>query len=132
MNSSAKVALFFLRFSVFLVFLVWSVDKLVRPEHASLVFQNFYKLPSFGPLASYALGAGQILLSFTFLLGICKRYTYGAVFVLHLISTVSSYRQYWQPYENVNILFFAALPMLAACFALFVMRDQDTLLTLGK
>jgi putative oxidoreductase len=28
-----------------------------------------------------------------------------------------------------NLLFFAAWPMLAACIALYLLRDQDTLLT---
>ena len=44
------LALFFLRLSVFIVFFVWTVDKFVRPSHASTVYQKFYFLPAFaGP-----------------------------------------------------------------------------------
>jgi putative oxidoreductase len=49
--------------------------------------------------------------------------------VLHGISTLSSYRQYLDPFDN--LLFFAAWPMLAACVALFLLRDLDTKWTLG-
>jgi hypothetical protein len=52
------------------------------------------------------------------------------VFVLHGISTLSSYRQYLDPFDN--LLFFAAWPMLAACFALYSLRDLDTRWTLAR
>lgn len=42
------------------------------------------------------------------------------VLLLHGISTLSSYRQYLDPFNN--LLFFAAWPMLAACFALYLLR----------
>lgn len=34
--------------------------------------------------------------------------------------------------EGPNLLFFAAWPMLAACLALFLLRDEDTLATVGS
>ena len=58
-----------------------------------------------------------------------RRLTYGAVLVLHAISTLSSYRQYLSPFEGSNLLFFAAWPMLAACVGLYLLRDHDTLFT---
>ncbi len=58
-----------------------------------------------------------------------KTWTYGAVLLFHAVSTLSS----WQMYLGFdNLLFFAAWPMLAACFTLFWLRDQDTLLTVGN
>lgn len=36
-------------------------------------------------------------------------------------------RQYLHPFEGVNLLLFAAWPMLAACLALYALRDADTL-----
>jgi len=36
-------------------------------------------------------------------------------------------RQYLNPWQN--LLFFAAWPMLAACVALYLLRDADTLLS---
>jgi len=102
-SKKLKKALFALRLGVFSVMLVWSLDKFSNPEHAAVVFQNFYFSPSFGPSAFYVIGAVELMITIGFLLGIQKRLTYGAVFLLHLISTLSSYKQYLQ----MELLFFA-------------------------
>jgi hypothetical protein len=52
--------------------------------------------------------------------------------VLHALSTLAPFKLYLAPYEGPNILFFAAWPMLAACFALYYLRDQDTMMSIGK
>jgi len=78
---------------------------------------------------SYALGAAELLLLLAFLVGYRKRVTYGAVLVLHAISTLAAYRQYLAPLSN--LLFFAAWPMLAACFALYTLRDLDSRWVVG-
>jgi hypothetical protein len=59
-------------------------------------------------------------------LGVQKSLTYGAVLILHGISTLSAFRQYLHPFEGPNLLFFAAWPALAACYALYVLREFDT------
>lgn len=61
------LALLSLRLGVFLVMLMWTLDKFVAPDHAAGIF------------------------------------------------------------GFDNLLFFAAWPMLAACFSLYLLRDQDTL-----
>jgi len=81
---------------------------------------------------AYGIGILELLLLFGFLAGVRKRFTYGAVFLLHAISTFSSYKQYLSPFEGANLLFYAAWPMLAACFALYLLRDLDTLWVLRK
>lgn len=126
------LALFLLRVSVFVVFLVWTLDKFVRPQHASTVYQHFYFAPALSAAVFYVLGFIELVLILGFLLGIRKKLTYGAVLLLHFISTVTCYAQYLAPYEQMNILFYAAWPMLAACFALYVLRDHDTLFTFSK
>jgi putative oxidoreductase len=125
-----RMALFLTRVSIFVVFLVWSLDKFLNPSHASKVFQHFYFSPAFGPGVSYAIGALQLAISVGFLLGIRKKLTYGAVLLMHFISTSASYQIYLKPFAMPNMLFFAAFPMLAACYVLFILRDQDTLLSL--
>ncbi|MDX1588900.1 MAG: hypothetical protein R3296_08170 [Oleiphilaceae bacterium] len=120
-------ALLALRLGVFVVMLMWTLDKFVQPDHAARVFEGFYGLAGLGATAFYVLGALQMVLILGFLLGIRKRLTYGLVFLLHGISTLSSYAQYLNPFEN--LLFFAAWPMLAACFALYLLRDADRLFT---
>jgi hypothetical protein len=119
-----SLALLALRGGVFLVMLMWTLDKFVNAPHAARIFENFYGVGGLGPAVMTALGAAELLLILAFAAGYRKRFTYGAVFVLHGISTLLSYRQYLQPFDN--LLFFAAWPMLAACFALYLLRDLDT------
>ncbi len=71
-----------------------------------------------------------MLIVLAFLAGAWKRFTYGAVLVLHAISTLAAYRQYLDPLSN--LLFLAAWPMLAACSALYTRRDLDTRWVLGS
>jgi hypothetical protein len=122
--------LFLMRVSVFVVFLIWTLDKFLRPDHAASVYQKFYFTPALSAAAMYVLGAIEVVILAGFLLGVRKKLTYGIVLLLHLISTVSSYKQYLAPFESMHILFFAAIPMLAACYTLYVLRDHDTMLIL--
>ena len=121
------VALLTLRLGVFIVMIMWTLDKFVQPEHTAGVFANFYGLGGLGPSIFMVLGILQLILVLAFLFGIAKRFSYGLVFLLHGISTLSSYAQYLDAFNN--LLFFAAWPMLAACFTLYYLRDQDTLMT---
>jgi hypothetical protein len=126
------VALLVLRLTVFLVMLVWTIDKFVRPEHAGSVYEHFYFLRGFGPVIIYAIGVAELVLLIGFVIGFAPWLTYGLVFLLHAVSTFSSFRQYLHPFEGPNILFFAAWPMLGACFTLYYLRDLDTLFKLGS
>ncbi|MCK5512572.1 MAG: hypothetical protein KAI96_07165 [Thermodesulfovibrionia bacterium] len=131
-NNRLPVALFFLRLGIFVVMFIWTIDKFIRPEHSAAVFENFYFISGFSAVLSYVIGAVEMIIIAGFLLGYQKKWTYGAVLVLHGISTLSSFKQYLSPFEGPNLLFFAAWPMLAACFALYYLRDQDTLLVVKK
>ncbi|MBC6478053.1 MAG: hypothetical protein GDA56_09930 [Hormoscilla sp. GM7CHS1pb] len=119
-------ALLLLRLSVFLVMLVWTLIKFVQPERAARIFEKFYFLGGFGNIAIYVVGVVQLAIIIGFAIGFQKRWTYLAVLFLHAVSTFSSYKQYLAPYQDSNILFFAAWPMLAACFTLYYLRDLDT------
>lgn len=66
------------------------------------------------------LGIAELLLILAFVAGYQKRTSYGDVLILHAISTVSSYRQYLDPFNN--LLFFTAWTMLATCVALYAAR----------
>ena len=132
-NDVRRVALVLLvlRLTVFLVMLMWTIDKFVRPGHAVSVFENFYGLRGFGDAVIFGLAGAELLLIFAFVVGFAQRFTYGAVLLLHVISTLSSWRQYCAPFEGNNLLFFAAWPMLGACFALYYLRDMDTFWRVG-
>ncbi len=125
-------ALFLLRISVFLVFLVWVIDKFVNPAHSAKVLEGFYGLGGVGNSVFYVLGVLQLLVVLAFVAGFMKTWSYGIVLLMHGLSTLVAFRQYLAPFEGSNILFFAAWPMLAACFTLFYLRDFDTRWTISK
>lgn len=118
-------ALCLLRLSIFLVMLMWTLDKFLRPEHAAGVFAHFYALGGLGSGVFYALGGLELILLLGFVIGAARRFTYGAVLLLHVVSTFSAWHQYLHPHEGANLLFFAAWPMLAAGVALYLLRDND-------
>jgi hypothetical protein len=111
---------------------IWTIDKFLHPEHAAKVFESFYFIGGLGSSAFYIIGLIELVIIVGFLAGYKKRLTYGAVLILHGISTISTVKQYLTPFEGPNLLFFAAWPMLAACFVLYYLRDLDTLLAVEK
>jgi len=58
-----------------------------------------------------------------------KTLSYGLGLLLHAVSTLATYQELFAPF-GANHLFLAALPVLAAFIALFLLRRQDTLLSL--
>lgn len=117
-----------LRISVFVVMLIWTLDKFVQPEHSGKVFEGFYGIGGLSSEVFYLIGVAELIFILAFLAGAWKRVTYAAVLILHAVSTFSSYKQYLDPFNN--LLFFAAWPMLAACLTLYWLRDLDTRWTL--
>lgn len=126
-NNRIEWALLLLRLGVFIVMFTWTVDKLISPGHAAQVYENFYFIGGLGPAVMIIIGALEMLVILAFLAGLWKRYTYGFVMIVHGISTLSSWKQY---FVEPNLLFFAAWPMLAACVALYMLRDLDKKFTL--
>ena len=123
-----QLPLLTLRLGVFLVMLMWTLDKFLNPGHSSAVFANFYGIDNAGPTLLSLLAVVEMVLLLLFVTGTFKKWTYGAVLLLHAVSTLSSYKQYLAPFET--LLFFAAWPMLSACFVLFMLRDYDNKLTI--
>ena len=116
-----------LRLGVFIVMVMWTLDKFVNPGHSARIFENFYGISGSTDTIAYILGTLQLSLVIAFLVGFKKRITYGAIFIMHGLSTLSSYNQYIDGFNN--LLFFAAWPMWAACFVLYLLRDQDVKFT---
>ncbi|MDN6276795.1 hypothetical protein [Psychrobacter sp.] len=129
MPKHLPISLLLLRLGIFVVFLFWTLDKFIKPEHAAGVMSKFYGMESMGGTLLYVMGTVQLILILLFVVGLFKTWTYGILLLAHAGSTFSTFALYMQPFDN--LLFFAAWPMLAACIALFLLRDWDTL-TLGK
>lgn len=124
-NNKLQLSLLLLRLSVFLVMFMWTIDKFINPGHAAKVYESFYNIAGLEVVVMFAIGVIELIILLLFLVGYKKKYTYGAVLALHAVSTLSSFKQYLAPFDGPNLLFFAAWPMLAACFVLFLLRDQD-------
>ena len=124
--------LLLLRLGIFIVMLVWALDKFLKPDHASQVFAAFYGIQGLGNAPIYVIGVIQLVLILGFVAGIKKTWTYGAVLLMHTLSTLISFPRYLDPFTPPNLLFFAAWPMLAACFGVFYLRDLDTLWVVEK
>jgi len=124
-----SVSLFLLRVTVALVMAVWALDKIMNPGHAGAVFSNFYGI-EIGSAELMAIGAVQLVIILAFVTGLFKTISYGLVLLMHAGSTLSSWRQYLEPFDN--LLFFAAWPMLAACLALLLLRSDDVFLSFNR
>lgn len=123
-----ELGLCLLRYGVAAVMIPWAIDKIVLPAHAARIFENFYLISGLNGLIFAVLGIAQLVIVLGFLVGFAKTWTYGAVLLMHAVSTFAS----WQKYLNFDLLFFAAWPMLAACIMLFMMRDEDRMLTIDR
>lgn len=134
MNTDRRlsISLLLLRVSVFVVMLVWTLDKFINPEHATAIFKKFYFINIPANQIVYLIGAIELIILIGFIAGIKKRFTYGAVLLFHAVSTLASFPKYLLPYEGANALFFAAWPMLAACAAVYLLRDRDNLFAWQK
>lgn len=121
-----SLVLLLTRLSLFIAMMIWVIDKFVQPQHTAAVFQAFYGIGGVSSAIAYLLGAIQLVIMVSFVLGYQKNITYGLVLLMHTASTLVSFPKYIAPFESANILFYASWPMLAACFALYYLRDLDT------
>lgn len=132
MDTTARIewSLWALRVGVFIVMLVWTLDKFINPDHASSVYEHFYFIPKETAVGFMMLLASlEMILILAFVVGFKKRITYGLVLLFHAVSVLSSWKIYMDPFGSPNILFWAAIPMLSACGALYLLRDLDRKLT---
>jgi len=125
-----EVSLLLMRLTIAAFMLVWAVDKVVATDHAQAVFARYY----FTDLSQQPLvivGIVQIAIIAAFAAGFARFWTYGAVLLTHAASTASTYAQLANPWAAGprGLLFWAAVPVLAATLALFLLRDRDRLLS---
>lgn len=125
-----EVSLLLMRLTIAAFMLVWAVDKVIAPDHAQAVFARYYFTDlSQRPLV--IIGIVQIAIIAAFAAGFARFWTYGAVLLTHAASTASTYAQLANPWAAGprGLLFWAAVPVLAAALALFLLRDRDRLLS---
>ena len=130
-NQQLSLVLFLLRIGVAIVFIMWTGNKFFNPTNAQDVWSGFFFMPEVGKIIFLSVGIAEAILVFLFITGLFKSFSYLAIMVIHTFSTLAPYEIYLNPYGGgPNLLFFAAFPMLAACFALYKLRAYDTKFTI--
>jgi putative oxidoreductase len=102
-----------LRITLALFLLQWGVEKFVVPQNTVAIW-------------GYLFGLVEIAIAGCLLLGVYRTVTYGAAMALHAVSVIVSWRQLIEPWSDPsNHLFIAAVPVLGAFIALFLLRHWD-------
>lgn len=110
--------------------LMSSVDKFISPTSALSSFAQLFNL-TLSPSLIMVIGACELVLSLLIIFGFYKTVTYGLGLILHVVTTATSYQKILSPFGE-NHLVIASIPILFAFIVLFLLRDFDTLWTLGK
>ena len=131
MSKGKVYALFFLRFSLGLLMLVWGADKLANPSHGVAVADGFY-FGLFGtPALMPVLGSAQIALGILVMLGLGRRYAYFALAAVTGLTLIGVWRSVLDPWGwylgRTNALFYPSLIIFAGVLVLLAFRDEDTL-----
>ena len=118
--------------------IVWAYLKIAAPvsyagdgaEKAG-IFAGFYGV-SIGKSVVLAIGIAQIIFLLAYLAGLFKTITVGGVLIMNATTLLVSMPKILNPFEQPNLLFLASVPILGASLAHFLMRKDDTFLSLGK
>ncbi len=125
-----QLSLLAMRLTIAYFLMQWVADKFLNPDHTARIFAFFYKVPievSVSPL----IGGLQFIVVAAFLVGFLKPLSFGIVALMHTVTTVSTWKSIIFPFaEGSNQLFSTGVPVLAACWALFALREHDVLFSI--
>jgi putative oxidoreductase len=125
-DSKLELCLLLLRLTTAVFLLVWSVDKIVNVKHAQNVYATFYFWKDAAPQILMGIGVAQTILILAFAAGFLRFWTYGAVLLMHAVTVLASLPKMIPPYApGAALTFWAAVPVLAGMFALFLLRNRD-------
>ena len=129
-DTRLSAGLLILRLTLGVFLLQWAVEKFVLPKVAGGIFSFFYGIEASLDL-TYLLGGAEVLLALGVLLGAYRRLSYGAAFLIHLVSVGATWRYLIDPYGLIwgdsQHLFAAGVPVLAGFLLLYLVRDRDLL-----
>ena len=129
--TNLRLPLLFTRLSIVLFLLPWQLMRFSKPEVIGNISEKYYKF-SMPEIGSTVTGVLMMILLLAFLVGFKKRISYGLVLVLHTIGTLTTIPYLIPGLESFNILFMAAIPAIGAMLLLYVLREQDTLLSVDN
>ena len=130
MNYNLKLPLFLTRLSVFYFMLPWQLMRFTKPDAVVGIAKKHYNftMPDSLPMIT---GVIMMAILIAFLLGVKKRISYGLVLVLHAVGTLMTLPKLIIGLESFYILFLAAIPTIFAILLLYILRDEDTMLSLN-
>ncbi|CAM3866318.1 hypothetical protein [Litorimonas haliclonae] len=135
MPKNLKPALLLTRLFIAYFMLMWALDRFSDAEHAENVANKFYKVGdlSLSAVPPQAIGVFLLVVIFAFVIGLKKRISYGLVMVIHGLGTLFTIKHLVPFSDSFTLIFLAALPTLGAMILLFILRREDTILSLkGK
>jgi putative oxidoreductase len=126
-----NVSLLGLRISIAFLVLLWGVDKILDPQHAIAVSDNFYlgllSLPFLMPI----LGVAQVGVAILAMVGLLRTLVDPLILLINLGSLIGVWRSIVDPWgwflDGTNVLFFPSLIVAAGCLVLIAFRDQEVL-----
>ena len=126
-----RLPLFLTRLSIFYFLLPWQISRFTSEGFTGRISETYYHglIPD---SAGTIIGVFWLLLLAAFVTGFAKRISYGLVFALHAIAILVALPSYIFGSGSYNQLFLAAIPAAMAMLLLYLLRDEDTLLAIGK
>ena len=126
-----EIGLFVMRLSLSIFFLALIIQKLVTTQATQEIFAGFY--PFEIPIAaSYPLLFIAAFLIIAFLTGFYKTLSYGALLGMQLVSVASMSHLMFESNKPSYILFWGSIPLIGTLITLFLLRDNDNLLTVNQ
>lgn len=125
------LALLLLRLGLGYFLLVWGVNKFLAPAQTVAIWGYFYDI-SIDAQLPLLLGAGEVAVALAIMLGLWRRLSYAAGFLIHGVTVVVISSELLAPFtiENgypVNRNNAVAVTVLAAFAALYLLRGRDRL-----
>lgn len=122
-------ALLVLRITLGIFLLQWGLEKFIVPEATVGIFSHFYGLDISATITPI-LGVGQCLVALGVLFGFQRRISYALAIAIHSVSVLATWQSLIDPFglffKGTSHLFMTGVPVLAAFWLLYYLRDFDT------
>ena len=107
--------------------LQWAIGRIVAPDQSEEIFRYFLKI-QLDPGASEIMGGAQLVVIAAFVLGFRRGVSYAAILLMNSVALAATWRYMIDPYGQFeHRLFWNAVPVVAACLVLFMLRRYDTI-----
>lgn len=121
-------ALAILRIALGAFLLVWGLEKFIVTERSVAIYGFFYDV-SASTAVTYTQGALESVLAMAIIIGAFRRWSYGIALLVHAATAAATARLIIDPWGLISgepqHLYLAAVPILAAFAALYLLRDLD-------